>query len=79
MANLLSKFQNVSKKFIFFVNRNVKRKWKIKYPIHFLAHQKEPLNKQNSLTRYYSTYLYFLEAFLVNETTQRVRYVYIIK
>ena len=35
----------------------------------FLAQQKEPLNKQNSLTRYYSTYLRFLEGFLITMTT----------
>ena len=64
-----------------FVIYNVKRKWKIRYSIHFLAQQKEPLNKQNSLTRYYSTYLRFLEGFLVTTTTaQEVRFhQYIIK
>ena len=31
--------------------------------IHFLAQQKETLNKQNSLTHYYSTYFRFLEGF----------------
>ena len=44
--------------FICFVIHNVKRKWKIRYSIQFLAQQKEPLNKQNSLT-----YLRFLEEF----------------
>ena len=68
MANLLLKFQNVSN-ILFFVIRNVKRKWKIRYSIHFLAQQKERLNKQNLLTRYYSTYLRFLEGFLVTTTT----------
>ena len=68
MANLLFKFQNVSN-ILFFVIRNVKRKWKIRYSIHFLAQQKERLNKQNLLTRYYSTYLRFLEGFLVTTTT----------
>ena len=65
----------------FFVIYNVKRKWKIRYSIHFLAQQKEPLNKQNSLTRYYSTYLHFLEGFLVITTiAQGVRFdQYIIK
>ena len=48
MANLLFKFQNVSN-ILFFVIRNVKRKWKIRYSIHFLAQQKERLNKQNLL------------------------------
>ena len=81
MANLLSKFQNVFKNFIFFVIRNVKRKLKIRYSNHFLAQQKEPLNKQNSLTHYYSTYLCFLEGFpLTTTTTQGVRFHrYIIK
>ena len=50
MANLLSKFQNVFKKFYIFEIRNVKRKWKIRYSIHFLPQEKEPFNKQNSLT-----------------------------
>ena len=45
MANLLSKFQNVFKNFIFFVIRNANRKWNIRYSIHFSAQQKEPLNK----------------------------------
>ena len=50
----------------FFVIRNV---------IHFLAQHKEPLNKQNSPTRYYSTNLRFLEGFLVTTTTtQGVRF-----
>ena len=49
MANLLSKFQNFLKNCIFFGIRNVKRKWKIRYPIHFLDQQKEPLNEQNLL------------------------------
>ena len=35
----------------------------------FLTQQKESLNKQNSLTRYYSTYLRFIEGFLVITTT----------
>ena len=52
-----------------FVIRNVKRKWKIRYSIHFLVQQKEPLKKQNSPTHYYSTYLRFLEGFLVTTTT----------
>ena len=30
--------------------RNVTRKWKIRYSVHFLTQQKEPLNKQNPLT-----------------------------
>ena len=43
--------------------------------LNFLAQQKEPLNKQNSLTRYYSTYLRFLEGFHVTIiTTQGVRF-----
>ena len=75
MANLLSKLQNVFKNFVFFVIRNVKRKCKIKYSIHFSGQQKGTLNKQNSLTRYYSTYLRFLEGFLVTTTTtQGVRF-----
>ena len=47
----------------------------------FLAQQKETLNKQNSLTRYYSTYLRFIEGFLVTTTiTLVVRFCqYIIK
>ena len=53
----------------FFVIRNVKRKWKIRCSIHFLAQQKEPLNKQNSFTHYYATYLPFLERFLATTTT----------
>ena len=41
----------------------------------FLTQQKETLNKQNSFTRYYSTYLRFLEGFLVITTTaQGVRF-----
>ena len=39
--------------------------------IHFSAQQKEPLNKQNPLTRYYSRYLYFLEGFLGTTTTKQ--------
>ena len=39
--------------------------------VHFSAQQKEPLNKQNSLTRYYSRYLYFLEDFLGTTTTKQ--------
>ena len=42
----------------------MKRKQKIRYSSHFLAQQKKPLQKQKSLTRYYSTYLRFLEGFL---------------
>ena len=61
--------------FFFFEIRNVKRKWKIRCSIHFLAQQKEPLNKQNSLTRYYSTYLRSLKGFLViTTTTQGARF-----
>ena len=41
----------------------MKKKSKIRYSGHFLARQKEPSKKQNSLTRYYSTYLRFLEGF----------------
>ena len=52
-----------------FVIRNVRRTWKIRYSIHFLAQQKELLNKQNSLNRYYSTYLRFLEGFRFTTTT----------
>ena len=37
----------------------------------FLAQQKEPLNKQNLLTRYYFTYRRFLEGFLVTSTTHK--------
>ena len=61
--------------------RNVKKKRKIGYSIHFLVQQKEPLNKQNSLTRYYSTNLRLLEGFLATTTTkQGVRFhQYIIK
>ena len=51
--------------------RNVKMKWKLRYSIHLLAQQKETLNKQNSLTHYYSTYLCFLEGFLVITTTRQ--------
>ena len=49
--------------------------------VHFSAQQKEPLNKQNSLTRYYSTNLRLLEGFLATTTTkQGVRFhQYIIK
>ena len=81
MTNLLPKFQNVFKKIYFFLIRNVKRKWRIRYSIHFLTQQEEPLNKQNLLTRYYSTYLRFLEGFLVTTTTtQGVRFhQYIVK
>ena len=80
MANLLSKFQNVFKVLIFVIP-NVKRKWKIRHSINFLTQQKEPLNKQNSLTRYYSTNLRLLEGFLATTTTkQGVRFhQYIIK
>ena len=77
MAKLLSTFQNVFQNFIFlwFVIRNVKSKLKTRHSIHFLAQQKQPLNKQNSLTCYCSTYLRFLEAFLVTTTTtQRIRF-----
>ena len=54
---------------------------KIRYSIHFLAQQKGPLNEQNSLTSYYSTYIRFLEGFIVTTTTtQGVRFhQYIIK
>ena len=54
----------------------VKKKWNIGYSI-----QKELLNEQNSLTHYYSTYLRFLEGFLVTTmATQGVLfYQYIIK
>ena len=47
----------------------------------YLAQQKEPLNKQNFLTRYYATYPRFLEGFLVTTTTTKgVRFhQYIIK
>ena len=47
----------------------------------FLAQQKETLNKQDFLTRYYFTYPRFLEGFLVTTTvTQGVRFCqYIIK
>ena len=69
-ANKLSKFLNDFKNLLFVI-RNVKKKWKIRYSIHFLAQQKEPLNKQNSITRYSSTYLRFLEGFLVTITTIR--------
>ena len=53
----------------------------IRFSIHFLVQQKEPLNKQNSLTRYCSTYIRFLEGFFVTTTTtQGVRFhQYIIK
>ena len=37
----------------------------------FFALAKQILNKQNSLTRYYSTYLRFLEDFLVTMTTKQ--------
>ena len=49
--------------------------------IHFLALQKETLNKQNSLTHYYSTHFRILEDFLVTTTiTQGVSFhKYIIK
>ena len=60
-----------SKHFIFFLIRNVKRKWRIRYSIHFLTQQEEPLNKQNLLTRYYSTYLLFFEGVLVTTTTKQ--------
>ena len=56
-------------KILFFVICNVKRKWSIRYSVHFLAQQKEPLNKQNSLNPYGSSYLRFLEGFLVTTTT----------
>ena len=47
----------------------------IRNVIHFLAQHKEPLNKQNSPTRYYSTNLRFFEGFLVTTTTtQGVRF-----
>ena len=47
---------------------------KERYSIYFLDHQKEPLNKQNSLTGCYSTYLCFLEGILVTmTTTQAIR------
>ena len=49
--------------------RKVKSKWKIRYSIHFLAQQKEPLNKLNSLTYYYSTFLRFYEGFPVTMAT----------
>ena len=47
----------------------------------FFGSGKEPLIKENSLTRYYSTYLRLLEGFLVTTTTtQGVRFhQYIIK
>ena len=47
----------------------------------FLAQQKETLNKQNSLTGYYSTYPRFHEVFLITTATaQGVRFhQYIIK
>ena len=46
---------------------------KDRFLIHFLAQQKEP--SQNSPTLYYSTYLRFLEGFLVTTTTtQGVRF-----
>ena len=63
-------------KLYFFVIHNVKKKkWKIRYSIHFLDQQKEPLNQQNSLTRYYSTYLRFFQGFYVTtRTTQGVRF-----
>ena len=61
MTNLLSKFQNVFKNFIFLVIHNVKTKCKIRYANHFWAQHKEPLNKQNSLTCYYFTYLRLLD------------------
>ena len=57
------------KNFFFLVICNVKRKLKIRYSIYFLVQQKEPLNIQNSLTRNYSTYLRFLEGFLLTTTT----------
>ena len=42
---------------------------------HFLAQQKELLNKQNSLTHNYSKYLRFVKGFLVTTTaTQGVRF-----
>ena len=49
--------------------------------IHFLAQQKENLNKQNSVARYYSTHFRFPEGFLFTATTtQGVRFhEYIIK
>ena len=47
----------------------------VRYSVLFLAQHKEPLNKQNSLTRYYTTYLRFLEGFLVTtRTTNGVRF-----
>ena len=47
----------------------------MRYSIHFLAQQKEPLNKQNSVACYYSTYLRSIERFLVTTTaTQGVRF-----
>ena len=82
IPNTMSKFQPKRfQKFYFVVIRNVKRKWKIRYSIHFLALQKETLNKQNSFTRCYSTYLRFLEGLLVTAmTTQGLRFhQYIIK
>ena len=51
--------------------RNIKRKWKIRYSINFLAHQKEHVNKQNSFTRHYFTYLLFIQGFLVTTTTMQ--------
>ena len=75
MANLLSKFENVFKTLFFCDSQCKKKKWKIRYSIHFLDQQKEPLNQQNSLTRYYSTYLRFLQGFYVTtRTTQGVRF-----
>ena len=68
-------------KILYLLIRNIKRKRKIRHPIHFLAQQKQPLNKKNSLTRYYSTYLHFPEGFLIiAKTTKGVRFhQYIIK
>ena len=54
---------------VIFVIRDVKRKWKIRYLICFLAQWKERLNKQNSPTCYYSIYLRFLEVFFVTKKT----------
>ena len=52
-----------------FSNFFLKKKRNGRYWIHFLAQQKEPSNKQNSLTHYYSTYLRFLKRFLTTTTT----------
>ena len=68
LENLLSKFQNIFKNFIFF-DSECKNEMEDKILNSFLVKQKEPLNKQNSLTCYYSTYLRFLKDFLVTTTT----------